>query len=154
MQMSDKPKIFSCVLAACLISSAVHAQSAQWIDVPLSDATYWEQSSQYKTGEYQIAVAAGSALEHKISMAQGDMVVYSWTVEMPDSSQLTAEFHGHTERTGEEPGTVMFYKIHNDGSESGTLKAPFTGIHGWYLNNSSDADIVVNLKVAGYYTDQ
>ena len=67
--------------------------------------------------------------------------------------KLTSEFHGHTERVGNAPGTLMYYKIHSDGRESGTLRAPFTGIHGWYLNNTSDDDIVVWLKVAGVYDE-
>ena len=33
----------------------------------------------------------------------------------------------------------------------GTLVAPFTGIHGWYLRNDTEAPIVVRLKVAGFY---
>lgn len=56
---------------------------------------------------------------------------------MANPELLTAEFHGHTERVGHTPGTVMFYKIHTDGKESGSLKAPLTGIHGGYLNNES-----------------
>jgi len=36
-------------------------------------------------------------------------------------------------------------------SEPGTLAAPFTGIHGWYLRNDAEAPIVVRLKVAGFH---
>ena len=124
-----------------------------WIDVPLAPATYFEHASVYQEGTYQIPVPANSDLEHKISMNEGDIVVYSWSVAMADPQLLTAEFHGHTERVGDAPGTVMFYKVHTDGKESGSLKAPFTGIHGWYLNNESAEDIVVELKVAGFYTE-
>jgi hypothetical protein len=125
----------------------------EWIDVPLSPATWWEQGEGYQAGEYAIPVAAGAALEHKISMNEGAMIVYSWTVDMAEPDLLGVEFHGHTERVGAAPGTVMFYKIHADGRESGSLRAPFTGIHGWYLNNASAQDIVVRLKVAGFYTE-
>ena len=125
----------------------------EWIDVPLSPATYFEHDSAYQEGVYQIPVAANTDLEHKISMNEGDIVVYSWTVAMADPQLLGVEFHGHTERVGDAPGTVMFYKVHSDGKESGSLKAPFTGIHGWYLNNKSAEDIVVELKVAGFYTE-
>lgn len=159
------PVMFLLLLTACAAPSGPPAQVAdigetavpvpppEWIDVPLSPETWWEQSGNYQDGMYEIPVAAGSALEHKIGMNAGDMVVYSWTVEMAEPELLTVEFHGHTERAGDEPGTVMFYKIHQDGRESGALRAPFTGIHGWYLNNESDQDIVVRLQLAGFYTE-
>jgi hypothetical protein len=72
---------------------------------------------------------------------------------MENHELLEVEFHGHTDRVGNEPGLLMFYKIHNDGEESETLTAPFSGIHGWYLNNKSAEDIVVVLNVAGFYSE-
>ena len=37
------------------------------------------------------------------------------------------------------------------GSASGTLTAPFSGIHGWYWENPTDAEITVTLTAAGFY---
>ena len=34
---------------------------------------------------------------------------------------------------------------------SGTLTAPFSGIHGWYWENVGDQEITVTLTSAGYY---
>ena len=34
---------------------------------------------------------------------------------------------------------------------SGTLTAPFPGIHGWYWENKTAQDVTVKLKTAGYY---
>lgn len=125
----------------------------EWIDAPLSDNTWWEQKAEWKTETYEIPLAAGMQLEHMLRMNEGDMIVYHWTVAMDEPSKLTAEFHGHTERTGTAPGTVMFYSKHTNGKESGSLRAPFTGVHGWYLNNESAQDIVVRLEVAGYFSE-
>lgn len=124
-----------------------------WLEVPLTEHTWWEQDSGYREAEYSISLAAGEALEHKLTMQEGDMVVYAWTVAMADAELLAVEFHGHTEQVDAEPGTVMFYKIHQNGRESGALRAPFTGIHGWYFNNQSNEDIVVELRVAGFFSD-
>lgn len=146
-------RIFAVSIFAITGCATESVPPGDWIDVPLAPATYFEHESVYQEGVYQIPVAANSDLEHKISMNEGDIVVYSWNVAMTEPQLLTAEFHGHTERVGDAPGTVMFYKVHTDGEESGSLKAPFTGIHGWYLNNESDEDIVVELKVAGFYTE-
>ena len=148
-----KPLVLLLSLSALAGCANLAEPAGDWLEVPLTENTWWEQEAGYREAEYSIPLAAGDALEHKIMMREGDMVVYEWSVAMADASLLTAEFHGHTERVGEAPGTVMFYKIHQDGRESGALSAPFTGIHGWYFNNSSDEDIVVQLKVSGFFSD-
>lgn len=140
-------------LIAAGISACTSAPQGDWIEVPLSAATYWDHAQGFKTGEYEIPVAAGTDLEYKLGMQEGAVVTYDWTVAMADPSLLKVEFHGHTERVGNAPGTLMYYKVHSDGKESGTLRAPFTGIHGWYLNNTSDTDVVVKLKVAGSFEE-
>ncbi len=124
-----------------------------WIDIPLSENTFRESTVTYKTGSYEIPVYAYEALEYKLGILEGDAVAYEWSVAMANPELLEVEFHGHTDRIGDEPGLLMYYKVHNEGKESGTLKAPFSGIHGWYLNNRSDEDIVVTLNVSGFYTE-
>lgn len=146
-------RMLALVVVAASVSACSTTPQGDWIEVPLAANTFWEQTLGYRTGEYDIPVPAGSDLEYKLSMQQGAIVVYDWEVVMPDPSLLKVEFHGHTERVGNAPGTLMYYKIHSDGREGGTLRAPFTGIHGWYLNNTSDDDIVVRLKVAGVYDE-
>ena len=146
--------LLTLVLAGgCAIAADETPPAPEWIDAPLSEDTWWEQTAVWKTEVYEIPIAAGKGLEHMLRLDEGGMIVYSWTVDMDDPEKLTAEFHGHTERVGTEPGTVMFYTKHTNGSEKGTLRAPFTGVHGWYLNNESTQDIVVRLEVAGYFTE-
>ena len=145
------PKILFalCIVAAC--GSGALAQ-VQWNEIPLADGTYFEGTAPFKQGDYTIEVPAGTGLEFKMAMNAGDIVVYSWTSDVSDPALLDVEFHGHTEPVNGE-GDLVFYKVHNEGRESGTLKAPVTGIHGWWLNNRSDRDVTVNLAVSGFYTD-
>jgi hypothetical protein len=145
--------LLSCLIAACSEEPDEPVEPVEWIDVPLSDNTFFGGQREFHEGSYDILVLRDSALEFKLGMNQGDSIVYHWTVEMAEPELLTSEFHGHTNRVGDEPGTVMFYKIHTDGAEAGTLVAPFDGIHGWYLNNQSGEDITVNLRVAGFYQE-
>jgi hypothetical protein len=148
------PSLLCLVLTTGLAVAAEEAPPAPaWIDAPLSPATWWEQGEAWKLGTYEIPIAAGKSLEHMLRMEEGAMIVYSWTVTMNEPALLMAEFHGHTEREGTAPGTVMFYTKHTNGKENGSLRAPFTGVHGWYLNNQSTQDIVVRLQVAGYFAD-
>lgn len=89
-------------------------------------------------------------LEYKISMQKGDIVSYAWTASEP----LHYEFHGHSVIVPDQPVTdVHWYRIDDGASSNGTLIAPMTGIHGWYmLNPSFDRTIEIELKLAGHYT--
>lgn len=150
------PRFRLCAALALLGGCAapgMMVSAAEWIDAPLSPETWWEQSGEWMTKSYDIPLAAGESLEHMLNLNEGAMIVYHWTVDMADASLLTSEFHGHTEIEGTEPGTVMFYSKHTNGEERGSLRAPFTGVHGWYLNNESEQDIVVKLEVSGYFSD-
>lgn len=143
------------ILSMTLLVSCAQLPEAVngWIDIPLSENTFNESAVTYKSGTYEIPLYAYQALEYKLGILEGDTVSYEWSTEMQNPELLEVEFHGHTDRVGEEAGLLMFYKVHNEGRESGTLKAPFDGIHGWYLNNQSEEDIVVVLNVAGFYTE-
>lgn len=131
---------------------AASAAPTDWIEVPLPDGTFREYADGYRTDVIEIPLEPFGELEYKLGMREGDSIVYRWeAVDLPDPELLYAEFHGHTERVGDAPGTLMFYRKAAGATESGSLVAPFTGIHGWYLMSSHDQPIVVRLQVAGFY---
>lgn len=128
------------------------AQS-DWIELPLEEGTFREFTGEYRQDVIDIPLGPGGELEYKLWLEEGDAIIYEWNaVEIDDPEALYAEFHGHTERAPGEPGDLMFYRKASGGSEQGLLIAPFTGIHGWYLVNGTDAPIIVRLEVAGFYT--
>jgi hypothetical protein len=89
------------------------------------------------------------ALEYKISMNEGDILLYEWESDLP----LVSEFHGHTvdDESGA-PIEVMDYIADKSSSARGTLVAPMDGIHGWYFANSAfDQPAKVTLRLAGYF---
>jgi hypothetical protein len=143
-------------LAAC---AAVDSQpqpdaavSQDWIEVPLPDGTFREYSGEYRSDTIDIPLDPYGELEYKLGLNEGDSIVYRWDVlEIEDPELLYSEFHGHTERVGNAPGTLMYYRKASGGTESGSLVAPFTGIHGWYLVNQTEEPITVRLNVAGFY---
>ena len=58
----------------------------------------------------------------------------------------------HAEPDGAPRGYAQSYeKIDGSGQASGTLTAPFPGIHGWYWENTSDHEVTVTLTTAGFY---
>ena len=136
-----------------LLLSACTEEVIEWIDVPLTANTYFDNEPVYRTDTIEIPISANADLEYMVDMQVGNSVAYSWeAVDLTDPQSLLAEFHGHTVRTSEEPGDVMFYKQGRGDTSSGYLVAPFNGVHGWYLSNETNSDIKVLLKLSGFYT--
>lgn len=139
------------VLGGVALASGVASQS-DWNELPLAEGVFREHATDYRTDVIDIPLARGGELEYKLGMKEGDSIVYRWdAVDLADADELYAEFQGHTERTGDAPGDLMFYRKAAGDTERGALVAPFTGIHGWYLRNDSEDPIVVRLQVAGFY---
>lgn len=152
--MADKFGQVTLIASICsIVAACQETEVVDWIEVPLSANTFYDSTTTYKEETYDILILRQAALEFKLALNKGDSIAYNWAVDMAQPELLNVEFHGHTHRAGEEPGTVMFYKVHNDGKEQGALVAPFDGIHGWYLDNKSDEDITVKLRVAGFFHD-
>jgi hypothetical protein len=129
----------------------VASSQVEWNEMPLADGVFREYSSDYRTDVIDIPLEAFGELEYKLKLNEGDSIVYQWdAVDLEKPEQLYAEFHGHTPPVNN-VGDLMFYRKANGATERGTLVAPFTGIHGWYLRNEGDEPIVVRLQVSGFY---
>ena len=58
----------------------------------------------------------------------------------------------HAEPDGAPQGYAeSFEKKDARAAASGTLTAPFAGIHGWYWENTGDREVTVTLSAAGFY---
>jgi hypothetical protein len=130
---------------------SVASSQVEWNEMPLPDGVFREYSAAYRTDEIDIPLGPFGELEYKLGLDEGDSIVYQWdAVDLEDSEMLYAEFHGHTEPVNN-VGDLMYYRKAAGATERGTLVAPFSGIHGWYLRNDGERPIVVRLKVAGFY---
>ena len=87
------------------------------------------------------------ATEYKVTLAEGQTMVYSWKASAP----IIFEFHGHTTPADGSPTLVMDYMKGQAPAGSGTLTAPLDGIHGWYFANPTFEEVTVELTMAGYY---
>jgi hypothetical protein len=138
------------VVAGLALATAASSQ-VEWNEMPLADGVFREYTTDYRTDVIDIPLGSLEELEYKLGLNEGDSIVYQWdAVDLKDPALLYAEFHGHTEPVNN-VGDLMFYRKATGATERGTLVAPFTGIHGWYLRNDTEAPIVVRLKVAGFY---
>jgi hypothetical protein len=124
-----------------------------WREYPLRAGVISLHDTAWKSEVIDIRVPrSGGDLEYKLDMKAGDTIVY--TISYGDISHpglMVSEFHGHTPKGPDGVGDLMFYSKTGGSTEHGAFTAPWSGIHGWYLKNDSEADIVVRLELAGYY---
>jgi hypothetical protein len=93
------------------------------------------------------ALAPGEFVEYKYRLDKGKVLLYSWTATAAVNYEL------HAEPDGAPRGYAESYEKRGATKEaSGTLTAPFSGIHGWYWENTSNRPVTVTLKAAGFYS--
>ncbi len=103
-----------------------------------------EKAFQQETVDFKVAPHEG--MEYKYRLDKGEALLYSWSATAPVNYEL------HAEPDGAPAGYAQSYEKQSSTSQaSGTLTAPFPGIHGWYWENPGDREITVTLKTAGFY---
>ena len=104
------------------------------------------QDAAFKQETITFEAKPREGLEYKYRLEKGESLLYTWTASAP----MNTEFHA--EPDGGPRGYAQTYEK-KDGMTraSGTLTAPFSGIHGWYWENTTDQPQTVTLASAGYY---
>lgn len=114
---------------------------------PAQGAIIVGQDSPFATDTEQFVLGPREGIEYKYRLAKGQALLYSWTATGPVNYEL------HAEPDGAPRGYAQSYEKKDAQREaSGTLTAPFPGIHGWFWENTTDAPVTVTLKSAGFYT--
>ena len=122
-----------------------------WREYPLRDGVIAINTRKSRNDTVDVKVPPGKGLEYKLTMKQGDTLVYNISFRgLADPAQMVSEFHGHTPQVNG-VGDLMFYSKTNGSPQSGSFTAPWDGIHGWYLKNDSARDVVVTLELAGFF---
>ena len=99
---------------------------------------------QQETVDFKLAPREG--IEYKYRLDKGEALLYAWNATGP------VNFEFHAEPDGAPAGYAQTYeKKAAQMQASGTLTAPFPGIHGWYWENTTDKEVTVTLKSAGFY---
>ena len=104
----------------------------------------------YRADDMEITLAAGKGVEVKTHLATGATLIDAWPTK--NAEKVNHDFHG--EPVNAKENEFESFILEDGVSESkGTLIAPFTGVHGWYWKNKTDAPVTVVLKASGFYTD-
>jgi hypothetical protein len=105
------------------------------------------QDRPFTRDEVMFTLGPGESIEYKYRLEKGESLLYSWTASGPVSYEF------HAEPDGAPRGYAQSYEK-GDGERrmSGTLTAPFSGIHGWYWANGGREPVTVALAGAGFFT--
>jgi hypothetical protein len=103
------------------------------------------QERHYQNETVEFTLSPRQSIEYKYRLNRGDALLYSWTT----TDSVSYELHG--EPDGAPRGYAESFDKKEGRSASGTLTAPFSGIHGWYWENPSDTDVTITLSAAGFY---
>lgn len=104
------------------------------------------QADSFKRDAVDFELAPFGSIEYKYRLAQGASMVFSWEATGP----VIADFHA--EPDGAAPGFAESFDRREAVAAHGTLVAPFSGIHGWYWQNTGTTNVIVRLTTAGFYT--
>lgn len=94
----------------------------------------------------EIMVPALSGVEYKFTMQQHKKLSYQWS-----TNGIALYFDLHGEPEGDTTGYFESYAIATVKGMAGSFTTPFSGVHGWYWKNTSNAPIAVQLTVKGEF---
>lgn len=104
-----------------------------------------ERGFQHETVTFALAPREG--MEYKYRLTKGQALLFAWHASAP------VNFEAHAEPDGAPRGYAQTYE---KGSArqmaSGTLTTPFSGIHGWFWENTTDQPVTVTLSASGFFT--
>jgi hypothetical protein len=104
------------------------------------------QDKPFNQESVDFKLAPREGMEYKYRLDKGEALLYSWSATAPVDYEL------HAEPDGAPAGYAQSYEKKSAmNGASGTLTAPFPGIHGWYWENKTDQEVTVTLRTAGYY---
>jgi hypothetical protein len=123
-----------------LNQAAASRQGAQTAVVAASERRFHEETVTF-------AIAPHEFVEYKYRLDKSQVLLYSW------SATSAVDYELHAEPDGAPRGYAESYeKRPATKSASGTLTAPFAGIHGWYWENIGSDPVTVTLTSAGFYS--
>jgi hypothetical protein len=103
------------------------------------------QDKKFNAETVTFTLAPGGSIEYKYRLEKGESLLFSW------QASGAVEYEFHAEPDGAPRGYAQTYDKSRGQQASGTLTAPFPGIHGWYWENTADREATVTLSSAGFY---
>ena len=112
-----------------LVVSTAHAQAAKPV---------W-------TNKVSVTLTPGKSAEIKLVMKKGAVAVFAWTVD-----RGVVNYDQHGDGGGQ---SISYKRGRAVPGHEGSLKAKFSGNHGWFWRNRGKQDVTVTLSVRGAYSE-
>ena len=95
--------------------------------------------------EIEITLEPGQGVEFKLVMAENAEAEFEWTA---NGSVLNYDTHG--DGSG---NSISYEKGRGVAEQAGVLRAAFSGNHGWFWRNRTDAPVTLTLRTRGDYSE-
>jgi hypothetical protein len=125
-------------------AAAPEAQTAPAAADPVEAAVAEAAAPEWRD-EVSYTLNPGEGIEVKLAMEEGEVARFAWTAH---GSVVNFDLHG------DGGGQSISYEQGRAVPEaSGDLTAAFTGNHGWFWRNRTEAPVTVTLRTGGDYTE-
>lgn len=95
--------------------------------------------------EVSFVLTPGQGAEIKLVMNQGERARFFWT-----ANGAVVNYDTHGDGGGQ---SVSYEQGRGVPEQEGDLEAAFTGNHGWFWRNRTEADVTVTLRTTGEYSE-
>lgn len=103
-----------------------------------------QQDGPWHSNAIEFHLAPFEALEYKYYMAENAAMVYSWVAD----GELVFDLHSEADDKSIEENS---FSMGRQSQDSGALRAPFAGIHGWFWHNRTMNDVTIKIQAAGFF---
>lgn len=104
------------------------------------------QEAEQREDLITITVPARGSIEYKFHLMEGAYFEYAW-----DTNGVAIFYDFHGEPDGDTTGYFESFEKNMASQATGSLTAPFEGIHGWYWKNGTASPVNVVLMAKGDY---
>jgi len=124
---------------------AAAAPAADPVEAAVAEAAAPEPATPGWRDEVSYTLNPGEGIEVKLSMEEGQTARFFWTA---NGSVVNFDLHG--DGSGE---SISYEQGRAVPEASGELTAAFTGNHGWFWRNRTEAPVTVTLRTGGDYAE-
>jgi hypothetical protein len=110
---------------------------------PVAEGPAARYGAAYKTEKVSFTLGPYEYLEYKYHLQKGASMVFSWRA----NGTVGHDFHGEPDGGTSETS----YDQRETDHSSGSVVAPFTGIHGWFWENTGGTPVTIQLLSSGFY---
>ena len=128
-----------------LTEPAAAAPAPDPVEAAVAEAAAPEPATPEWRDEVSYTLNPGEGIEVKLSMEEGQTARFFWTA---NGSVVNFDLHG--DGSGE---SISYEQGRAVPEASGDLTAAFTGNHGWFWRNRTEAPVTVTLRTGGDYAE-